>query len=396
MNSGEEETSPILRASRVQSSSFMLPLRMWLSGIFASADSSRMVISLRVISREKITLVMLWWIDADRQKSRPSVDFPIGGPRRDDHHLAGVQAVGELVEVGEAGRDADHLAVAVVDRLDLVERRLHDRAQRRVVVRGPLVGDAVDLGLGPVDDLVDLALAGVPHLGDPGAGVDEPPQDRLLAHDLGVVAGVGGDRHARREGVEVRRAADPRELAAALQLGRRGDRVDRLAAAVEVDHRVVDRLVRPGGRSRAPRTDSMTSAIASLESSIEPSTLCSASLSCGGVRSPPPPPPPPPRRRERRARPPVLHRERRLGVGGEAAARGRDAHRGSTSATRLSRDDSRERFQHPPTVRRDRDRPSRSADATGPRSHATARRPQAPGDNRRARVQHAAGHVHSL
>ena len=79
MNSGEEDTSPILRASRVQSSSFMLPLRRWLSGIFASAESSRMVISLRVISREKITLAMLWWIDAARQKSRPSVDFPIAG-----------------------------------------------------------------------------------------------------------------------------------------------------------------------------------------------------------------------------------------------------------------------------------------------------------------------------
>src|SRR6185312_16684957 len=38
----------------------------------------------------------------------------------------------------------------------------------------------------------------------------------------------------------------------------------------------------------------MTSAIASFDSIIEPSTLCSASLSCGGVRSPRPPPPPPP------------------------------------------------------------------------------------------------------
>ena len=123
MNSGEDDTSPILRASRVQSSSFMLPLRMWLSGIFASADSSRMVISLRVISREKITLVMLWWIDADRQKSRPSVDFPMAGRPATITIWPGVQAVGELVEVGEAGRDADHLAVAVVDRLDLVERR---------------------------------------------------------------------------------------------------------------------------------------------------------------------------------------------------------------------------------------------------------------------------------
>jgi hypothetical protein len=34
---------------------------------------------LRVISSEKITLVMLWWIDAERQKSSPRVDLPIAG-----------------------------------------------------------------------------------------------------------------------------------------------------------------------------------------------------------------------------------------------------------------------------------------------------------------------------
>ena len=79
MNSGAEDTSAILRASRDQSSSFIWPLRMWLSGTRASADSSRMVISERVISRLKKQLAMLLWIDAARQKSRPSVDFPIAG-----------------------------------------------------------------------------------------------------------------------------------------------------------------------------------------------------------------------------------------------------------------------------------------------------------------------------
>ena len=76
MNIGAEETSPILRASLDQSSSFILPLRMWLSGTFASADSSRMVISERVISRLKKQLVRLLWIDAARHRSRARVDFP--------------------------------------------------------------------------------------------------------------------------------------------------------------------------------------------------------------------------------------------------------------------------------------------------------------------------------
>ncbi len=57
----------------------MCPLRMLFSGIRASADSSRMVISARDISRLKIALLRLFLIDAARQKSRPSVDFPEPG-----------------------------------------------------------------------------------------------------------------------------------------------------------------------------------------------------------------------------------------------------------------------------------------------------------------------------
>jgi hypothetical protein len=154
-----------------------------------------------------------------------------------------MQAVGQLIEVGEAGRHPDHLAVAVGDRLDLVERRLHDLAQWCVVLRGALVGDRVDLRLRPVDELVDLALPGIPPLGDAGARAHEATEDRLLADDLRVVAGVRCDRHARGQGVEVRRTADPTELTTALQL--RGDRhrVSRLPPAVEVDDRIEDRLV---------------------------------------------------------------------------------------------------------------------------------------------------------
>ncbi len=78
MNTGAEETSPILRASLAQSSSLMLPLRMWLSGTFASAESRRIVISERVISRLKNTLVRLFWIDAARHRSRARVELWVG------------------------------------------------------------------------------------------------------------------------------------------------------------------------------------------------------------------------------------------------------------------------------------------------------------------------------
>ncbi len=85
MNSGALDTSPIRRASRVQSSSVSLPVRMWCSATRASADSSRMVISVRLISREKTQVAMLCLIAADRAMSSPSVELWVGtivGPAR--------------------------------------------------------------------------------------------------------------------------------------------------------------------------------------------------------------------------------------------------------------------------------------------------------------------------
>ena len=66
-------------ASFCQSSSRIVPLRMFCSGTCASAESMRMVISLRLISSEKITEVMPCLIDADRRMSRASVDLPMAG-----------------------------------------------------------------------------------------------------------------------------------------------------------------------------------------------------------------------------------------------------------------------------------------------------------------------------
>ena len=169
--------------------------------------------------------------------------LPHSRSSRDDDHLAGVETVGQVVEVGEAGGHAVEAGLAVADHLDLVEDAAHDVAQRRIVLGGPTVGDLVDLGLGAVDHVVDLALAGVAQLSDARAGLDQPAQHRLVAHDLGVVAGVGRDRHVGREGVEVGGATDALELAALGQLGRHRDRVGGLAATVEVDDRVVDDLV---------------------------------------------------------------------------------------------------------------------------------------------------------
>ena len=120
-----------------------------------------------------------------------------------------------------------------------------------VVLAAAPLGDVVDLDLGAVDDVVDAAdqvvAAGrgvVAHLDDAGAGRDQPAQRRPVGDDLGVVAGVGRRRDQRDQRVQVGRAADAdAAVPTAGQLGGDGDGVGRLAAAVEVEDRVVDLLV---------------------------------------------------------------------------------------------------------------------------------------------------------
>src|SRR3712207_54482 len=128
------------------------------------------------------------------------------GTGRDDDHLAGLQAVGELVEVTDAGGHAAGGAAAGRDRVQLVHRRLQDVLEARVVLAHALLGDVVDLLLGAVDDVVDVALAArraVAQLDDARARLDQAPQHGLLGHDGGVVAGVGGRGRRGDQGVQV-------------------------------------------------------------------------------------------------------------------------------------------------------------------------------------------------
>jgi hypothetical protein len=165
------------------------------------------------------------------------------GPGRDDDELAWVQPVGQGVEVGEAGGHADERPVVGADGLDLVQGALQQVGQGAVVLGGATLGDTEHLRLSPVHDDVDVSLTAVPHLDDARAGLDEAAQDRPLADDLGVVAGVRRGRHTGDEGVDVRGPTDAGELSPLLQLGRQRHRVGRLAAPVQVEDRVVDGLV---------------------------------------------------------------------------------------------------------------------------------------------------------
>ena len=67
---------------------------------------------------------------------------------------------------------------------------------------------------------------------------EQPPQHRLLLDELAVVAGVAGRGHGRRQLVHVGLAARLLQLAALLQLGADGERVDRLVLVVEREDRL--------------------------------------------------------------------------------------------------------------------------------------------------------------
>ena len=159
-----------------------------------------------------------------------------------------MQTVGQLVELAETGGHAVELASAAAHRFDLVERLLQHVLEPDVVLARAPLGHLVDSLLRAVDDVVDLtahtAGGAVAELHDLRAGLDQPPQDRALAHDLRVVGRVGGGRHGRDQRVQIRRTADLGEGAVTCELGRDRDRVGRFAATIEVEDRVVDRLVR--------------------------------------------------------------------------------------------------------------------------------------------------------
>ncbi len=86
-------------------------------------------------------------------------------------------------------------------------------------------------------------LVGIAVADDLGGAVDQLAADRLLAHDPGVILGVGRVGTAVDDLGQRLVAADLLELVAADQLVGQGDRVDPLAQVVHVADRLVDRLV---------------------------------------------------------------------------------------------------------------------------------------------------------
>ena len=161
----------------------------------------------------------------------------------DDVQRVGLQPRQQLVQVVVAGGHAGERAPPLVGGLQVVEGLAEQLRQRAGRVGDLVVGQLEDLVLGLVEGLGDVVGLVVGDLGDLAGHPDEAAEQRGVAHDAAVAAGVGDGR---RRGLQVEqeaRAADVLQHPGPPQLVGHRDRVGRLARADERAHGVVDELV---------------------------------------------------------------------------------------------------------------------------------------------------------
>ena len=114
------------------------------------------------------------------------------GPGGQDDEVARLEAGGQLVQVREARRDADDLAAVGVEVVQPVVGVVEERPQRAEAVVRPALADREQLGLRPVDRLLDVRAVLVADGGDLAGGRDEAAQDGLALDDAGVLGDVDG------------------------------------------------------------------------------------------------------------------------------------------------------------------------------------------------------------
>ena len=134
------------------------------------------------------------------------------GASGDDDQVPRLQSRGLAIEVAVARRNAGDVrrVVLVVQEVDA----FHDLREQGLDLHESLarprpgLGDLEDLGLGLVEQLPDvLAHAVQGAVGDLGRHLDQFPQDRALAHDLGVAPHVVCRRRIAGKSREVGNAA---------------------------------------------------------------------------------------------------------------------------------------------------------------------------------------------
>ena len=131
----------------------------------------------------------------------------------DDDQVARLEAAGDLVQVLEARRRARQRGAFDRQPVQLVELLVQHLLDRAEVLLAVVAGDLQHRLLGLLDQLARRGLVAEHALLDFVGGAQQAPQQRVLAHDLRVAAGVPGGRHDARQLVHGAGPADVLELA---------------------------------------------------------------------------------------------------------------------------------------------------------------------------------------
>ena len=170
--------------------------------------------------------------------------FTHGRAARNDHEIAALQARGELIEIGEPGRDARKFSLELHQLSDAeigVHGRFFDRHER---VLGFFHGDVENAPFGIVEHLLHgpLPRLRIPH--DVCAGADELAHDAAVFEDVDIMGNVCSARHEKRKLRDIRHAAHSSKLAAALERVDEGNAVHGIAVPIKLQHGGKNILVR--------------------------------------------------------------------------------------------------------------------------------------------------------
>ena len=207
------------------------------------------------------------------------------GARAHDREAGRLQAEQDVVEVREARRGPGDVALAPL--LDPVDRLVQQLAERADALGVAALGDVEDHLLGRVDDRRDVVGRAVGEVGDLAARADEAPQDRELLDDRRRSASRSPTTACSPGATRAPPGRRPSSMRpGAVELVGDRDGVGGLPGLVEARDRARRSGRAPACRSRRRSSSSVPIEIASVESSIAPSSDSSARRLCGGTLGP--------------------------------------------------------------------------------------------------------------
>ena len=160
---------------------------------------------------------------------------------RQDDQVAVLEPGGVIVQVGEAaGHPGEGAVFPAPDGLQGGDLGVHQGAQGGKARAHLGFGHLEDLVFGVVQEVGDVLHRGQAGGGDLLGAVQEAAQHRLVAHQVGIIFGVGGKPHLFAESGQKHRPPRPLQLAPLFQKGGDGHQVHGLAPAVKVQHGLVN------------------------------------------------------------------------------------------------------------------------------------------------------------